>query len=213
MRLTAKGYGERVPRTLLNDKTVKGYTFKAGTVLTEDYINKLPSTEIKEAAHQMNRRTEFRILSKDFVPRTTINENQTVNIAINPEEDNTEMFNVSQKGYITFFANVDGYNEPFTYSENADFYISESRALRLLNDGRITADNFQGDVDKILTTGSIADGAIIVIREVRIAGRSLYNVEVKVVKRMIEEWVIGQKTMKQLGNFEFDTKTKKLIIK
>ena len=213
MRLTAKGYGERIPRTLMNDKTVKGYTFKAGTVLTEDYINKLPSTEIKEAAHQMNRRTEFRILSKDFVPRTTINENQTVNIAINPEEDNSEMFNVSQKGYITFFANVDGYNEPFTYSENADFCISEARALKLLNDGRITADNFQGEVDKILSTGSIADGAIIVIREVRIAGRSLYNVEVKVVKRMIEEWVIGQKTMKQLGNFEFNTKTKKLIIK
>lgn len=213
MRLTAKGYGERVPRTLMNDKTVKGYTFKAGTVLTEDYINKLPSTEIKEAAHQMNRRTEFRILSKDFVPRTTINENQTVNIAINPEEDNSEMFNVSQKGYITFFANVDGYNEPFTYSENADFCISESRALKLLNDGRISADNFKGEVDKLLSTGSIADGAIIVIREVRIAGRSLYNVEVKVVKRMIEEWVIGQKTMKQLGNFQFDTKTKKLIIK
>lgn len=213
MRLTAKGYGERVPRTLMNDKTVKGYTFKAGTVLTEDYINKLPSTEIKEAAHQMNRRTEFRILSKDFVPRTTINENQTVNIAINPEEDNSEMFNVSQKGYITFFANVDGYNEPFTYSENADFCISESRALKLLNDGRISADNFKGEVDKLLSTGSIADGAIIVIREVRIAGRSLYNVEVKVVKRMIEEWVIGQKTMKQLGNFEFNTKTKKLIIK
>ena len=213
MRLTAKGYGERVPRTLMNDKTVKGYTFKAGTVLTEDYINKLPSTEIKEAAHQMNRRTEFRILSKDFVPRTTINENQTVNIAINPEEDNSEMFNVSQKGYITFFANVDGYNEPFTYSENADFCISESRALKLLNDGRISADNFKGEVDKILSTGSIADGAIIVIREVRIAGRSLYNVEVKVVKRMIEEWVIGQKTMKQLGNFQFDTKTNKLIIK
>lgn len=213
MRLTAKGYGERVPRTLMSDKTIKGYTFKAGTVLTEDFINKLPSTEIKEAAHQMNRRTEFRILSKDFVPRTTINENQTVNIAINPEEDNSEMFNVSQKGYITFFANVDGYNEPFTYSENADFCISESRALKLLNEGRISADNFKGEVDKLLSTGSIADGAIIVIREVRIAGRSLYNVEVKVVKRMIEEWVIGQKTMKQLGNFEFDTKTKKLIIK
>ena len=71
LRLTAKGYGERVPRTLMNDVTTKGYTFKAGTVLTEEFINKLPSTEIKEAAHQMNRRTEFRILSKDFVPRTT----------------------------------------------------------------------------------------------------------------------------------------------
>ena len=213
LRLTAKGYGERVPRTIQKDLTVKGYTFKAGTRLTEDFINKLPNTEIKEAAHQMNRRTEFRILSKDYVPRTNIAEGGTVNIAINPQEDQTEMFTVTPKGYFTFVARVDGYNEPFTYSQNADFCVSESRALQLLKDGRMTADDFKGDVDKILTTGGIQDGAIVVIKEVRIAGRSLYNVECKVVKKMIEQWVIGQKNMKQLGKFEFDTKDKKLKFK
>ena len=213
LRLTAKGYGERVPRTIVNDITVKGYTFKSGTRLTEDFINKLPSNDVKEAAHQMNRRTEFRILSKDYVPRDVINENQTVNIAINPQEDQSEHFTVTQKGYFTFFANVDGYNEPFTYSQNADFCVSESRALQLLKDGRLTADDFQGDVEKILTTGGIQNGAICVIKEVRIAGRSLYNVECKVVSRMVEQWVIGQKNMKQLGNFEFDTKEKVLKFK
>ena len=213
MRLTAKGYGERVPRTLQNDITVKGYTFKAGTRLTEDFINSLPNNEIKEAAHQMNRRTEFRILSKDYVPREHINEGGTVNIAINPQEDQSEMFNVTQKGYFTFFATVDGYKEPFTYSQNADFCVSESRALELLKDGRLSADDFKGDVDKILTTGGIENGAICVIKEVRIAGRSLFNVECKVVSKMLEQWVIGQKNMKQLGNFEFDTKDKKLKFK
>ena len=213
LRLTAKGYGERVPRTIQKDITVKGYTFKAGTRLTEDFINKLPNTEVKEAAHQMNRRTEFRILSKDYVPRETISEGGTVNIAINPQEDQSEMFTVDKKGYFNFFANVDGYNEPFTYSQNADFCISESRALQLLKDNRIAASDFKGDVDKILTTGGIKDGSIVVIKEVRIAGRSLYNVECKVVSKMVEQWVIGQKNMKQLGNFEFDTKEKKLKFK
>ena len=213
LRLTAKGYGERVPRTIQKDITVKGYTFKAGTRLTEDFINKLPNTEVKEAAHQMNRRTEFRILSKDYVPRETISEGGTVNIAINPQEDQSEMFTVDKKGYFNFFANVDGYNEPFTYSQNADFCVSESRALQLLKDNRIAASDFKGDVDKILTTGGIQNGAIFVIKEVRIAGRSLYNVECKVVSKMVEQWVIGQKNMKQLGNFEFDTKEKKLKFK
>ena len=120
---------------------------------------------------------------------------------------------MTQKGYFTFFANVDGYNEPFTYSQNADFCVSESRALQLLKDNRIAASDFKGDVDKILTTGGIANNAIVVIKEVRIAGRSLYNVECKVVSKMIEQWVIGQKNMKQLGNFEFDTKEKKLKFK
>ena len=213
LRLTAKGYGERVPRTIQKDMTVRGYTFKAGTRLTEDFINKLPNNDVKEAAHQMNRRTEFRILSKDFVPREHIAEGGTVNIAINPQEEQTEQFTVNNKGYFNFFARVDGYNEPFTYSQNADFCVSESRALELLKDGRITADDFKGDVDKILTTGGIANDAIFVIKEVRIAGRSLYNVECKVVSRMVEQWVIGQKNMKQLGNFEFDTKEKKLKFK
>ena len=213
LRLTAKGYGERVPRTIQKDMTVRGYTFKAGTRLTEDFINKLPNSDVKEAAHQMNRRTEFRILSKDYVPRETIGEGGTVNIAINPQEDQTESFTVNNKGYFTFFANVDGYNEPFTYSQNADFCISESRALQLLKDNRISASDFKGDTEKILTTGGIQNGAIVVIREVRIAGRSLYNVECKVVSKMIEQWVIGQKDMKQLGNFEFDTKEKKLKFK
>ena len=213
LRLTAKGYGERVPRTIQNDITMKGYTFKAGTRLTEDFINKLPNTEVKEAAHQMNRRTEFRILSKDYVPREQISEGGTVNIAINPQEDQSEMFTVDKKGYFNFIANVDGYKEPFTYSQNADFCVSESRALQLLKDGRIAASDFKGDTEKILTTGGIANNSIVVIKEVRIAGRSLYNVECKVVSKMIEQWVIGQKNMKQLGNFEFDTKEKKLKFK
>ena len=213
MRLTAKGYGERVPRTIQKDMTVRGYTFKAGTRLTEDFINKLPNNDVKEAAHQMNRRTEFRILSKDFVPRDHINEGGTVNIAINPQEDQNVTFTTNKAGYFNFVANVDGYKETFTYSQNADFCISESHALELLKDGRITAENFKGDVDKILTTGGIQNGALIVIREVRIAGRSLYDVECKVVSKMVEQWVIGQKNMKQLGNFEFDTKEKKLKFK
>ena len=213
LRLTAKGYGERVPRTIQKDMTVRGYTFKAGTRLTEDFINKLPNNDVKEAAHQMNRRTEFRILSKDFVPRDHINEGSTVNIAINPQEDQTVTFTTNKAGYFNFVANVDGYKETFTYSQNADFCISESHALELLKDGRITAENFKGDVDKILTTGGIQNGALVVIREVRIAGRSLYDVECKVVSKMVEHWVIGQKNMKQLGNFEFDTKEKKLKFK
>ena len=213
LRLTAKGYGERVPRTIQKDIVIRGYTFKAGTRLTEEFINSLPNNELREAAHQMNRRTEFRILSKDFVPREVIGEGGVVNIAINPQEDQTESFTVNSKGYFTFFANVDGYNEPFTYSENADFCVSESRALQLLKDGRISADDFRGNVNEILSTDGIKDGAIFVIREVRIAGRSLYNVECKVVSRMIEQWVIGQKNMKQLGNYEFDTNEKKLKFK
>ena len=213
LRLTAKGYGERVPRTLQKDITVKGYTFKAGTQLTEDFINKLPNTEVKEAAHQMNRRTEFRILSKDYVPRTEIDEGGTVKIAINPTEANFVVFATDTRGYFTFNANVDGYGELFTYSQNAEFCMSEKTALKLLNAGRINRDNFEGDVDKILGTGTVANNAIVNLKEIRIANKTLTNVQVKVVQKMVEQWVIGKKTLSQMGNFEFDTKERKLIFK
>ena len=214
-RLTAKGYGERVPRTIQKDIVVRGYTFKAGTQLTEDFINKLPSNELREAAHQMNRRTEFRILSKDYVPRTEIkdNEDTTVNIAINPEEVHYVEFFTDKRGYFNFEANVDGYKEVFTYSQNAEFCMSEQTALRLLSTGRINRDNFQGDVDKILGTGSVANGAILTLKEVRIANKTLNNVQVKVVQKMVENWVIGKSTLSQMGSFEFDTKEKKLNFK
>ncbi len=67
-RLVAKGYGEKVPRVLEKDQDRENYRFKAGTELNDQYINRLPTEEIKEAAYQLNRRTEFSVLSKDFKP-------------------------------------------------------------------------------------------------------------------------------------------------
>lgn len=63
-RLKAVGKGEMEPRTLA---TAEG-TFAAGTKLTEAYINKLPADQ-QEAAHLLNRRTIFRIIDTNFVPK------------------------------------------------------------------------------------------------------------------------------------------------
>ncbi|MCK7538983.1 MAG: hypothetical protein MZV63_52635 [Marinilabiliales bacterium] len=41
---------------------------RSGATLTEQYINALASDEQKEIAHQINRRTEFRVLRTDYVP-------------------------------------------------------------------------------------------------------------------------------------------------
>lgn len=72
-RMIAKGYGEKVPRELKEGKTVvfnnKKYTFKKGTVITDAFISKLKSNDEKEAAHQLNRRTEFRIIRQDYIPK------------------------------------------------------------------------------------------------------------------------------------------------
>ena len=67
-RLQAKGYGETVPKEVDAD-IVKEYAFlKSGQVLSEEFINNLPENQ-QERAHQINRRTEFRVLSTDYIPR------------------------------------------------------------------------------------------------------------------------------------------------
>lgn len=65
-RLTAKGYGETNPK-VVDAGIVKDAPFlKPGSSLTEQYINSLANDEQKEIAHQINRRTEFRVLRTDY---------------------------------------------------------------------------------------------------------------------------------------------------
>ncbi|PHI21594.1 hypothetical protein CEQ90_01915 [Lewinellaceae bacterium SD302] len=61
-RLKAEGYGETIPQTI-TESLARRYDFlNVGDVLTEEFINSLPNEEQQEAAHELNRRTEFKIL-------------------------------------------------------------------------------------------------------------------------------------------------------
>lgn len=201
MRLTAKGYGERVPRTVDGQK------------LTEEYINSLPTEEQKEKAHQLNRRTEFRVLSKDYVTREDISDDQMANIRLNPE-DNKVGFSQDKNGNFLFKAYVNAYTETVAYMSSYDFGVSQSKVMDLLTKGSITKDDFVGDnIDKIITTGAVKDRAVFIIKEMRIADRSVENIKVTVYNNQKYDWVIGQKALKTFGNFDFNTDEHKLIFK
>ncbi|MBK7871836.1 MAG: OmpA family protein [Saprospiraceae bacterium] len=60
-RITAKGYGEKVPKAVTAKQAIEFPFFKESDVLTIEYIDKLENEEQKEAAHAINRRTEFKI--------------------------------------------------------------------------------------------------------------------------------------------------------
>lgn len=68
-RLQARGYGESQPK-VVDDKVIAQYDFlELDDVLTEAFINQLASPELQEKAHQVNRRTEFRVLSTEYIPQ------------------------------------------------------------------------------------------------------------------------------------------------
>ena len=166
-RLTAKGYGERVPRTLQKDYTFNGYTISAGTTLTEEYINKLPNDDIKEFAHQLNRRSEFRVISKDYVPRENISDDQMANVNMR-QDDNMVSFAVDKQGYISFKTTINAYTEHVTYDKDFDFGVSQKQVMKLLNDGIITKDDFIGDnIERIIGIGVVDSKENQELKEIR----------------------------------------------
>lgn len=67
-RLVAKGYGETMP-VVVNEEVAKLDTaFKVGVALSPEFIEKLPK-DTQEKANQVNRRTELKILSTDYIPK------------------------------------------------------------------------------------------------------------------------------------------------
>jgi peptidoglycan-associated lipoprotein len=65
-RLSAKGYGESNPKVVDASVVSQASFLRIGTTLSEQYINSLASEEQKEIAHQINRRTEFKVLRTDY---------------------------------------------------------------------------------------------------------------------------------------------------
>ncbi len=92
-RMVAKGYAERVPRTLDRDVYIevggKPFIFSAGTTLDCDYISDLPTPEHQEAAHQLNRRIEFLILRSDYISKRVTDNMASDSALIKQNEDGT----------------------------------------------------------------------------------------------------------------------------
>lgn len=65
-RLQYQGYGKSRPKTVTKRVARMYPQFKEGDVLTEEYILALPEEADREAADQINRRTEFQVLSVDY---------------------------------------------------------------------------------------------------------------------------------------------------
>lgn len=65
-RLTAKGYGEKIPKTV-DAGMVKMHEFlKKGQLLSCQFIDGLKKEDEKEICHQLNRRTEFKVTSSEY---------------------------------------------------------------------------------------------------------------------------------------------------
>jgi len=212
-RLIAKGYGERVPRKLKKDIVKDGFLFKKGTVLDDDFINSLSSKAEKEAAHALNRRTEFRVLRKDYIPKNAnIAVDTTVRIALNPN-DSTVPFKVEPKtGRRLVHCIINGYDEIFAYDRTTPATISIDKAMELLEKGVITKDDLEGDPAKLIKDNKLVNRAVLNIREVTIANKSVNDIKVRVNYKSKYDFIFGEEVLRKFGKFNFDDDKKVLTI-
>ncbi|MBK7173853.1 MAG: OmpA family protein [Bacteroidales bacterium] len=214
-RLVAKGYGERVPRKLAKDVTKDGFSFKSGTLLTTTFIDSLATKPIQEAAHALNRRTEFRILSKDFVPKTQnkaiVSQTQKVTVQINPE-DNILRYLENPDQTMTISAVLNGINVDIVISEEGPgLSFSEDQVLKLLKEGAIGKTDFAGDAAKILGNNSVSDKAIFNVAEINIANKSSFDLEGTVLKKQKAAVLMNESVLKRFGKYSIDKEKKQII--
>ncbi|MEI7500746.1 MAG: OmpA family protein [Bacteroidota bacterium] len=212
-RLVAKGYGERVPRVLARDITKENFTFKAGTVLNDSVINTLPNTDVKEAAHQLNRRTEFSILRNDFVPKTKISKTlppTKIEVVLNPEQNNVAVVK-TRDGLYAGTGYISGITTAFTFDpKEKEVYISPDLTLKLLTDGVIDKTSFDGDVTKIIGEGTVAEKAVLTIKEIRIGKNTIRDLKA-IVNKKIPSLQFGDNTMKMFGKYSIDDAAGEII--
>jgi len=212
-RLTAKGYGERQPRVLKQNIVKNGIRFANGTVLNESFINALRTNAEKEAAHELNRRTEFRILNKDFKPKTSkvaLNP-EKVDISLNPVTNEVPFELDKTSGAMLIACTLNDHAATLAFSEHLKAEISLRQALRMLNNGEITKKDFLGDAEKALANGTIANQSRLLIQKISIADKSVENIEFTVNNRLKNQLQIGSSILSKFGKFTIDKEAAKII--
>ncbi|MDO9511703.1 MAG: OmpA family protein [Bacteroidales bacterium] len=216
-RLKAKGYGERAPRLLLKDFVRAGFKFRSGTRLTESYIDSLPSREVKEAAHQLNRRSEFSIIATNFVPKAQTKTSTggiapKVDIILEPER-NMVRYTISARGNrMVLPCAIEGFSTQFVYDANYNLpVISMEMALSLLKNAVITKDNFQGNAEEILADGQIKKNSILTLPSVKIGKKVIYDIDVVVETKLEEGLILNRSTLAKYGAFTIDEQSQTII--
>jgi len=239
-RLVAKGYAERVPRTLDRNITVrvdgKPYSFSEGTTLDCDYINHMNDKGRQEAAHLLNRRLEFLILRTDYVSKKLINNLASETPTVKRTEDgkvidlvNTPIPESDYKPEIihdegtipaTMISSAKGEIECIVNGSMMPMLIDEryaepiaiawEEAMSFLYQRRINKEDFPDRDNAFDPEGNILEKTTVIFKEMQIGQKHLFNVEVVVVKGVDYKFIINREGLSRFGTYQFDKQRGKL---
>ncbi len=211
-RLLAKGYGERVPRIILEDINIANLKLKKGTVLDEKFIESVSSDDAKEKLYELNRRTEFKVISDDFIPEVlkfdTINSVET-----NIITENEIPYLLNAQGKITLSCYLNDY-ELKAIIDTAVSYslINTYTAMELMETNIINITDVQGDLKDFYENKMLKNGVRIKIKSIRI-GEKTYENKVLIISNDIKEALILGNNIVHNNDFEINTEDGNIIFK
>lgn len=214
-RMEPKGYGENQPRKLKD-----GYKFKAGqykgvyfgpgTVLTEEYIKKtLRTNKQREAAHQLNRRTEFSILRDDYVPKNA-NDSVSDQIAINPDDNKFPIEYINDTLFADCIINGNTYRFAFDGPE-LDLKLSLDVVMGLIRQHKLNKNSFDSGADAFTEDGTIKDGEKLVIQRMRIGNKTVYDQIAICVHGQSAGIILGDEVLTEFASYAIDEDNKVII--
>lgn len=234
-RMIAKGYGDRIPRTLTRNTESryggKIYVFPKGVTLTDEYINKLRTKVEREAAHQLNRRTEFKIVRTDYIPAELIDSLEDASlkqpiidmtkgtkplpvtvVPIIYNDNDIPLSMIDGKKALVYII-LNGANVPATYDERyRDVAVLDwDVAMNFLLTGRITKEDFK-DKDKAFDKdGNILDNSVLTFKTAAIGKHETTKYEVLVKKGMKQKMIVSKNGILPFGAFHLDKGSSTLI--
>ncbi len=218
-RLVAKGYGEKIPRTLATDITSKyndkTFTFPAGVTLTDEYVKAIKNVDEREAAFQLNRRTEFSILRDDFVPlpKNDTLPIGTVSIVNNPLENSVE-FTIGANGVQEIPCIINNVSFKMAIDEKAKgTTIAYEDVMWLLQAGRINKNDFKENEKAIDKDGNIVEKSTLIIKSIKLGNSEIKDIEALIMKSMKISLIIDKANLTKFGEVTIDKEKKKLTIK
>ena len=215
-RLVAKGYGSRAPRRLDRQmiSVYQGtpYVFDSGVVLTDAYIDTLGSRARKEAAHQLNRRTEFSVLREDFIPSGDRSLSAIIGIA-DLENANKIPFvwNPDQQPEMRVIANGLGMRAVLDERGRLNA-ISIDAAMRLLQAGNLGKNSFRNKDKAFDEEGEVLPNQRLQLKEIKIGQYVIQRVELVTAEELPAEIILCPSAFSKIGAYHIDKEAKHIVI-
>lgn len=118
-----------------------------------------------------------------------------------------------QNGVYYIPCKVNGLQLNFIFDTGAsDVCLSLTEAVFMLKNGYLSEDDLQGSSYYTIANGEVAEGTIVILRELQIGNFILYNVKASIIHNLDAPLLLGQSALSKLGKFNFDYSNSRLTI-